>query len=71
MMISAALTAVALALNPAWHDQPAPKIYGPGIQFPDAPGPRPTFKESPEVRSVDGVCKATVHIRKQEVQAGD
>jgi FtsP/CotA-like multicopper oxidase with cupredoxin domain/cytochrome oxidase Cu insertion factor (SCO1/SenC/PrrC family) len=73
MLISAALTAVALALAPAFpvQDQPEPKIYGPGFQFPDAPGPRPAFRESPEIRSVDGVCKATLHIRKEEVQAGD
>jgi len=73
MLIHAALTAIALALTPALpaQDQPAPKIYGPGFQFPDAPGPRPTFRESPEIRSVDGVCKATLHIRKEEVQAGD
>jgi FtsP/CotA-like multicopper oxidase with cupredoxin domain/cytochrome oxidase Cu insertion factor (SCO1/SenC/PrrC family) len=73
MLISAALTAVALALAPAFpvQDQPEPKIYGPGFQFPDAPGPRPAFRESPEIRSVDGVCKATLHIRKEEVKAGD
>jgi suppressor of ftsI len=73
MLIHAALTAVVLALAPASQDQeqPKPRIYGPGVQFPDVPGPRPTFRESPEIRSVDGVCKATLHIRKEEVQAGD
>ena len=37
----------------------------------DPENPRPLLQAPAEVRSENGVCKATVHIRKQEVQAGD
>ncbi|HAQ68217.1 MAG TPA: hypothetical protein DCR70_10940, partial [Phycisphaerales bacterium] len=37
----------------------------------DPENPRPLLQAPAEVRSENGVCKATVHIRKQVVQAGD
>jgi hypothetical protein len=49
-------------LGPATQDS-GQRIIGPGVQFPDAPGPRPQFEESPTIRSVDGVLKATLHMR--------
>jgi hypothetical protein len=39
-----------------------PSMYGLSWFGGDEPLPRPAFEESKTVRSVDGVCKATVHI---------
>jgi hypothetical protein len=41
-----------------------PSMYGLSWFGGDEPLPRPAFEESKTVRSVDGVCKATVHITK-------
>ncbi len=70
MMSTILLAALLAFLGPAMQDS-GQRIIGPGVQFPDAPGPRPQFEESPTIRSVDGVLKATLHMRKQEVQAGE
>ena len=48
-----------------------PSMYGLSWFGGDPPLPRPAFEESETIRSVDGVCKATVHLKKMEVQAGD
>jgi FtsP/CotA-like multicopper oxidase with cupredoxin domain/cytochrome oxidase Cu insertion factor (SCO1/SenC/PrrC family) len=48
-----------------------PSMYGLSWFGGDEPLPRPAFEESKTVRSVDGVCKATVHITKQKIRAGE
>ena len=73
-LIAAALTAaVAMPQGTglAEHTAGDPSMYGLSWFGGDPPMPRPNFEESETVRSVNGVCKATVHLQKLEIQAGD
>jgi FtsP/CotA-like multicopper oxidase with cupredoxin domain/cytochrome oxidase Cu insertion factor (SCO1/SenC/PrrC family) len=74
VLLSTALLAPALLPDgPEFSkgNQGKPSMYGLSWFGGDPPMPRPAFEESETIRSVDGVCKATVRLHKQEVQAGD
>jgi len=79
MLTHAAITALALlapALVPDGAEFPKEtrdrsSMYGLSWFGGDPPMPRPAFEESLTIRSENGVARVEMHLRKQEVQAGD